>query len=372
MNNPFTSPFSMPPDLKDNEREARERLRAFWAGTSCGRRPALGVTAGSPDREATRSPWSGTASRKERELLADYQVWACAPVFSGVRYLAESFPGVKLDWGTALVTVAAFAGGDYDFEAGSAWIKPIPDLWSRPLPHFSPRHPLVPKLEAIFDALSVHVGHRALITPPLLLDGLTTLSMFRETPLLCTELMDRPDDVRRWSSALTRLGMEIYEHFYRFLGARGYTDTASWLAIAAEGRMEAVQCDFAAMLSPAQFREFVMPDLRRMVEYLDFSLYHLDGVEQMRFLDLLREIEGLNGIQWNPQPQHGRELLKWVEAFREIRKRKFSLFIWCRNEPDTAVTLARELGPDGLYLDLGHFDSVDEAESVIRRIEKAV
>ena len=134
--------------------------------------------------------------------------------------------------------------------------------------------------------------------------------------------------------------------------------------------MESVQCDFAVMLSPTMFDQFVMPDLWRATEYFDFSMYHLDGTGQMRFLDLLRTLPKLNGIQWNPEPPAGSPAL-WVEAFREIRQRGFCLHIHCPSV-DEAVQITKALGPDGLLLVLQQrFKTEAEAEAAIRRIERS-
>ena len=56
--------------LKNDEEEARERLQAFWQGTSLGR-PALQVTAVNPDFTAV--PWEGTSSNpRELEFTATH------------------------------------------------------------------------------------------------------------------------------------------------------------------------------------------------------------------------------------------------------------------------------------------------------------
>jgi len=131
--------------------------------------------------------------------------------------------------------------------------------------------------------------------------------------------------------------------------------------------MEAVQCDFATMISPAMFERFVVPDLRVMTERLDFSLYHLDGTCQLRFLDLLGTLPRLNGIQWNPEPPAGSPV-GWIDALRDIRRRGFSLLVWVAGVEE-AVALARALGPDGLCLVLPRFKIAEEARAAIRTIE---
>ena len=353
--------------LKSDEQEARERLRAFWYGSSLGR-PALYVVADNPDFRA--SPWTGPEEEcKENDLSPEWHAWRAENLLGGTIFLAEAMPGAIIRWGTLLVTVAVLAGGDYEFHSNSAWIKPIPDLWDRPLPRFDPQGPVTQALERCIERVAQVVGNRGFVNPPIMLDGLTTLSGFRTPRQLCYDLLECPDHVRRWSEALTDIYIEAYEHFYRQVTRLGYGDTCTWLQVMAEGRFEAVQCDFGVMLSPAMYERFVMPDLRRVTEYMDYSLYHLDGTCQLRFLDLLRTLPKLNGIQWNPEPGAGSPVL-WLDAFREIRKRGFSLYVAC-DTVDEAVQLTRALGPDGLMLVLPRFKTVAEAEQAIRQIAQS-
>jgi hypothetical protein len=352
--------------LKDNERDARERLRAFWEGGSLGR-PALLVAA---KREGYKEPpWEGPElSRKEQDLSPEWQVYENERILGRTAFLAEAMPWVTVRHGSALVLLAVLAGGDYEYHE-SAWIRPVPDVYERDVPRFDPGHPVVRSFEGIIERLAEAVGMRAFVGPPPLLDAMTTLSLLRTQAELCVDLVERPEDVRRWSSALTDLYVATLDHFHAKLTGLGYGESCTWLGVTAEGKMESVQCDFAVLLSPAMFEEFVLPDLARAVEFLDRSLYHLDGTCQMRFLDLIASCRGLSGIQWNPEPAAG-SALGWVNGFKEIRRRGLSLDVRCAGAEE-AVELTNVLGPDGLLLRLPEFGTVAEAEEAIRKIERA-
>ena len=352
--------------LKEDEQEARQRLRAFWAGSSLGR-PALYVTVDNPDHRAR--PWPHPElGDKEKDLLPEWHAWYNDQSLNSTLFLAEAMPRVSMRWGSLLVTVAVLAGGEYEYHSNSAWVRPVADLWDWPLPRFEPGGPVVAQLEECTRRLAEVVGDRAYVNPQVMLDGLTTLSLFRTPEQLCAEVLECPDLVRRWSDALTTLYIDAYEHFYQLVRELGYGDTCAWLQATAEGRFEAVQCDFAVMLSPAMFERFALPDLRRLTDYLDYSLYHLDGTCQLRFLDLLGELPGLNGIQWNPEPGAGSPA-DWIDAFRAIRQRGFCLYLSCT--VDEALRITRALGPDGLMLVLPRFPSHQEAREAIQAIEKA-
>lgn len=354
---------------KQNEEEARRRLRAFWAGSSLGR-PALHVLA---RKEGFREQvWDSEGrARKKWDLIPDYYITGAQNKLEAYEFMAEAMPAVDLSWGADISLNALLAGGEYDYDGnGQAWVGERPELLDFPIASFDRSHPFVSGLEKCYEAVGKAIGGKAFINPPILLDALTTLSLLRTADRLCMDLYDQPDKVKEWCSAATTVFIDCYEHFYKKLNGMGYTETATWLNTMAEGRFEAVQCDFAVMLSPEMFGEFVLPDLSRTVEYLDFSLYHLDGTSQLRFLDQLRSMPRLSGIQWNPEPTAG-PALEWVDTLRDILKRGFCLHISC-DSVEEAAALTKELGPDGLMLNFNHpFDSVGEAEKAIEAIEKA-
>jgi hypothetical protein len=250
----------------------------------------------------------------------------------------------------------------------TAWIEHDPSFLYREPTSFNPEMPIVKTLDSLIEANAKMVDGRGYINPPMFIDGLTTISLFIDPSKLAMELLENPERVKLWSSALTNIFIEGYEHFYQMMISLGYKDTSSWLPTMAEGRFEAVQCDFGVMLSPKMYREFAIPDLERVTDYLDYSLYHLDGTEQLRFLKLLAGLRNLNGIQWNPEPNAGSPL-RWIEAFKEVRSHRLSLFVSCKTTEE-AIELTRSLGPDGLMIELPIFETADEAEDAIKKIER--
>jgi hypothetical protein len=339
--------------------DSRQRLRAFWAGESCDDSPALGIQV----RLGDSGPSAKLASlpAKERDWLPEWQVEQYRATARNTRYLGELFPGHHAVMARFLALPAVLAGGDYDEDPDNVWIREDPRVFDQEPPAFDPAHPRMRSLEQCYDALKGAVAATDFVTPPLMLDGLTTLSMLMGCDRLCEAIVDKPSRVQAWAGALNDLYMGCYEHIYRRLG---YGRSLCFFGPMAEGRSEGVQCDFSVMLSPEMFQRFVLPDLRRVTDYMDYSLYHLDGTCQMRFLDLLRQCPKLNGIQWNPEPMAGSPL-QWLDALREIRRRKFSLYLFC--SVDDAVALVREFGPEGLYLQLPAFNSLADAEAALRK-----
>jgi hypothetical protein len=318
------------------------------------------------------------------ELLPEWQVRYNETFLDSLIFLAEAMPGASICWGAIIATVPVLAGGDYEYgedsshvffpsdrlePAPTVWIKRIPEVLDCPLPSFDRNHPLVGTLENIILALVASVKSRGYVNPPIMLDALTTLSLFRSPEQLCKDLLEMPEKVVKWCNCVTDLYINAYEHFYRRIRRLGYGgETSSWLRLMAEGRCEAVQCDFAVLISPEMFQKFVLHDLQRLTEYLDYSLYHLDGTCQLRFPDQLAGLPKLNGIQWNPEPTAGSPV-DWIDSFKEIRRRNLSLHVGCRSL-DEALLITKELGPDGLMIELPLFDTAAEAESAVQAIAK--
>ena len=57
-------------------------------------------------------------------------------------------------------------------------------------------------------------------------------------------------------------------------------------------------CDFSCMISTEQYKELIVEEIEKEVEYLDGSIYHLDGPDAVRLLDRILQTLGLIGVQW--------------------------------------------------------------------------
>ena len=70
----------------------------------------------------------------------------------------------------------------------------------------------------------------------------------------------------------------------------------------AEGRFEAVQCDFAVMLSPGMFEAFVLPELEAYHRAFGPIWYHLDGRDATQHLPCLLSLPWIRVVQYTPTP----------------------------------------------------------------------
>ena len=134
--------------LKENEQEARERLRAFWAGESLGR-PALGVSV--KDRSFKPLRWEESElDNALKDISPEYQLLRAQNYMTHLQYRAEAMPGYAIAFGSHIPLLAVLLGGDFEYDldrelewGAFAWIKPWEDVYQQPIPSFSPDLPLV-------------------------------------------------------------------------------------------------------------------------------------------------------------------------------------------------------------------------------------
>ena len=108
-----------------------------------------------------------------------------------------------------------------------------------------------------------------------------------------------PTELEQELQAVNAIWFEVFERIYDEINEDGEM-AFCYFSIWGPGRVAKLQSDISIMISPRNFRRFVQPYIREQCQWLDYSLYHLDGVDAVRHLDALLEIEELNAIQWTP------------------------------------------------------------------------
>jgi hypothetical protein len=79
------------------------------------------------------------------------------------------------------------------------------------------------------------------------------------------------------------------------------------------------QNDFTCLISPKMFDEFCLNDTVECANYVDRTIYHLDGVGALKHLPKILQIERIDCIQWiqgagQPLPSQWIDLLKSIQA----------------------------------------------------------
>jgi 5-methyltetrahydrofolate--homocysteine methyltransferase len=356
---------------KENWEETEEHFKAWWNRSKIGR-PMLRIIAKRKTPLEELEPIDPPKIPEELHLDVIRLVKEMRNFCRTHIFMAEAFPAVDVNIGPG--SMATYLGSEPIFAWDTVWYKECIKDWREfgPLRYDSDNYWWKKHLELIKHAKEL-ANDDFLVNIPDIIEGIDILAAMRGPQNLCYDLIDEPELIKDYIDQIDELYFRYYNSMYEIVkgddGSSSYTAFAIW----GPGKTAKIQCDFSAMISPKQFREFVQPSLKKQCQKLDHSLYHLDGPDAIKHLDALMEIEELDALQWTPgagQPDGGDE--RWYPIYDRVKKANKSLWIsledgdledWIKKSD----RLVRRYGSDGLYL---LFPVMDE-EAALRLIDKA-
>jgi len=116
------------------------------------------------------------------------------------------------------------------------------------------------------------------------------------------------------------------------------------------------------------YKRLVVPALTAQCEWLDNSLYHLDGTQAVCHLDALLSIEPLDAIEWTPQAgiEPGGNK-RWYDMYKRILAAGKSVQV-VNVELSDIKPLIDTIGTKGVYM-LIQFKDKKEADLALKIIE---
>ncbi|MCW5941740.1 MAG: hypothetical protein KIS66_05885 [Fimbriimonadaceae bacterium] len=341
---------------------ARDRFVAWWSGTGC----ALHVTA------IKDEPWDDVpepappATLEQRWLEPAHRLAVAEDWMSRTYYGGTAFPYFDTEIGPG--SLGLLLGGIGRLAPTTVWYEPTihdPDL-DEPLRldrsgEWWKRH---------WDLIELGMARangRYLVGVPDLIENVDTLAQLRDPQTLLMDLVERPDWVERRLDEINQAFFEVMGEMYQ--AVRDPWDGQAFAAfqIWGPGKTAKVQCDAAAMISPAMFDRFVVPRLAEQCAWLDYSMFHLDGTQAFPHLDSLLAIPDLKAIEWTPQtglPTGGDPC--WYDLYRRIKAGgKAVQAIGVRSEE--VLPLLDAVGPEGMFV-MTWAESEAEARDLVRRV----
>jgi hypothetical protein len=347
---------------KPDAARAWERMDAWWNRAILDR-PTIQVTA--PARIRRPPPEKHHTSVRERWIDAEHTV-ACFDAQAASTYWGgEILPSLFPNLGPEIMTAAY--GAALEFSEGTSWSVPCLHDWSDiPKLRLDPENDYVRKLLEI-TRLGLVAGRGKWLT------GLTDLhpggdlaASLRDPQTLCVDLVTEPERVHELLEHIRPSFFEFYELQYSLMREAGQKVTTSWLPLFSAGRYYIPSNDFSCMISAPMFVEFFLPELLDETEWLDRSIYHLDGPGALRHLDTLLAMPKLGAIQW-VYGAGNEPASKWMPVLKRIQAAGKNIHISiAASELDAFM---ENLEPEGVMLATG-VGSVEEAEALITRVAK--
>ena len=352
-------------EFKPNFELSLQRMDAFWERELIDR-PVVQFALPKSKKDYYPLPVLDHSDPRLRWLDAGYQAELALATLSNFEFLGDTLPVAFPNLGPDVF--AAFYGCSLEFaDTGTSWSKPILDEISEEPLFLNRTSEYWIALEEMTDALFEIGKGRFLVGLTDLHPGGDCLAALRGPQNLAVDLLENPDAISHWMKRITTDYLTTYEHFYQRLVARGQPISTTWTTLASRGRFYMPSCDFSTMISPKMFAHFFLPAICEEVAFLDHAMYHLDGPGALRHLDLLLDVPGLQAIQFVPTESDA-AFLKWVHVYRRIQNAGKALQVSCTFAEIKDVTDL--LRPEGIYLAVKDVPGHDEAQAMIRNLEK--
>jgi len=192
-----------------------------------------------------------------------------------------------------------------------------------------------------------------------------TLAALRSTERLLTDIKDDPEAVLAFETRMMELWCENYEERYADLRVTN-SGTAGWYPLWSPGKFYAAQCDFAYMISTADFERCFLPAIDTQTRFLDHTVFHVDGVGNFKHVGALCDLPRLQALQILPGDGKP-SALHYIDTLKAVQQAGKNLCIClAASEVKDALSL---LSSRGLMIDT-YANSEEEAEELIRYVEK--
>jgi hypothetical protein len=202
---------------------------------------------------------------------------------------------------------------------------------------------------------------------PDLVEGLDVLAGLKGADNVMMDMMLDPETTLRQLQAINEVYFKVFDQIYDIINEGGEM-AFCYFSIWGPGKVSKLQSDISIMISEEDFRTFSLPFLQEQCRRLDYTLYHLDGVDAIRHLDAVLELENLNAVQWTPgagQPQGGDAC--WYDMYRKIlQKGKSVMANWVK--PGEVKPLLDQVGNRGLNIQVD-FKSEREIDEVLKIVD---
>ena len=351
---------------KEDWDETKERMLAWWAHENFGR---CGLSVIAPRKDAPDTPPPVCPDTPEaRWLDLDYLSACCEWGLPRTFYGGEAFP-VWHGGYAGYASHSCILGCDIDLDYATGWVHEHPALKGESIDYKALQiNETSPHLQFQLSFLRRGAAEAKGKSIPGVgaFGGVgDTLACLRGNERLLYDVLDRPDEVRAAELYLMDQWCRLYDQFHEITKEAAEGSTC-WFDLWSPGKFYASQNDFSYMISPKTYEEVFLPALRKQLEFLDHSVYHVDGIGAFVHVDMLCDLPNLQALQilpgaGKPGPLHYMDVLKKVQA----AGKNLHLYLGA-NEVETALN---ELSARGLFI-CASCETEDEARELLKKAEQ--
>ncbi len=352
--------------FKENTEMAIKRIEAWWNGEMIDRVPII-VTAPADHAAAYEGPDTDDLKKwwTEWEFVLPRNLHALENTYFG----GEAFPTFRPIQEGLVSIVSRYVGAKNTFvDKHTTWAEPFIEDWrNRPELAFNPENFYWQKTEELISRAVDYIEKNNLdcfCNVPDFNGPTQTVCDVRGMEQFAFDLVECPQEVVKAFDEVNKTWLECWKRATSIASRTG--GYLWWMNVLSKKPATDLQSDVSCILSPQMFDEYLLPFIRQQSEWVDRSIYHLDGPDAVRHLDSLLSLPGLDAIQWVSgagQPPAN----QWPDLLKRIRKGGKQILI---SSPAEGIQgLLEAVGPEGLLIQT-FCRSRQQADDLLRNTEK--
>ncbi len=347
--------------------EASKRWEHFWEGTVY-KRPPVVAECRRPEAESMNENEIRYFSQYANLThgLYDDQLKLIDHYLDSTEYIAEAVPSFSPDHGPD--QFGAFLGSELKFsetKPETNWAQAVIEDWEDFIPvRLDPSNKTWRSVIDFTETLKDHSRGRYIVRMIDLHSHADALSALRHPDKLCMDFYDYPDLMKEVLAQVQAIFPEVYKAVYEAGGMNSDTGTTNWEPAWCRGKYATIQCDFIALIGGDIFRDYILPCIRAETEFLDRSIFHLDGIDATRHLDDILALPSLDAVQWVPGAGKAEMYEeKWLPLLKKIREAGKGLVIYGELTLDIIKKYHRQFGAEKMYY---RFTGDPDKDTVLR------
>lgn len=301
---------------------------------------------------------------KDRWWDTNYQIELFENQLKNSVFNAETFPIFWPNLGPEVYT--AFYGVELEYkEVTSYSISNVKDWSQLDEIKLDFNNPYFRKIEEMTYAALNRCKGKYMVGYTDLHPGIDCAAAFRDPQQLCIDFLLDPEEVKKLIKISSRDFHQIFDHFDAILKSNNQL-SVSWMGIPSFEKMHIPSCDFATMISPEQFDEFVLPVIQNEIESIAHNVFHLDGKGVAKNVDRILRMPEINAIQWVQGVGDDLPIMQWIPFIKKIQDAGKSVVVDVQlHELEEFISA---MNPKGLLLCISADKEIQPA--IIQRVEK--
>lgn len=302
---------------------------------------------------------------EDRWMDIEYIIKNAREGFASTFFGGEAFPNLYPNLGPDIL--GAILGCGLIFGESTSWAAHFIHDWSKVGKiEFDAQNKWWKKIKEMTEAVADDAKGDYFVGITDLHPGADGIVSIRDPENLCLDLIDNPERVKKANFEILEAFKKVADELYGITN-RNLKGSTNWMSVWHPAKWYVTSCDFICMISREMFNEFILPELLEELEWLDDSIFHLDGPGALKHLDALLELPKLNGIQWvygdgQPSASH------WIPVLKKIQDAGKMIHVYI--QPEELDILLQELKPEGVMY-ATWCEKEQDARDLVKKAEKA-